>query len=338
MAVYLSSIEAGLRQQGMEPLRVLVPYAGVGGWRRHLGRIAIFVRAALTVLRTRPDVVHCVTGSQPNLIGNILPLLAAEFARRPSILSIAGGEFHAAVTGYRGVRRRIVRFILTRPRLLVACTNEITEALRVIGVRESRIVTVSNALPLRLDPRAHQALPPEVEAFADAHSPLIGSISGWYGFYGSQDLVEAMRELRSSDPRVGLVLMVKGGGDARFRAELLDLLTRYGLSDAVLVREDERAVFPILRRVDIFVRTPHHEGDAISVREALAVGTPVVASDVGFRPDGVVRFRPADHRDLAARLREMLDVRSVDWEADSSEGERNFQYLLSVYRRFTAQA
>jgi glycosyltransferase involved in cell wall biosynthesis len=336
MGVYFSSIEAGLRQEGMEPLRVPVPYAGVGGWRRHLGRVAIFARAALTVLRTRPDVVHCVTGSQPNLIGNILPLVAARVARRPSILSIAGGEFHAAVTGYRGARRRLVRFILTRPRLLVACTDEIAEALRAIGVREPRIVTASNALPVRLDPRADQALPLEVEDFADAHAPLIASISGWYGFYGSQDLVEAVRELRASDPQVGLVLMVKGGGDAGFRAGLLDLLARDGLRDAVLVREDERAVFPILRRADAFVRTPHREGDAISVREALAVGTPVVASDVGFRPSGVVRYRPADPGDLAARLRETLAGRSVDGGADAGEGERNFQFLLSAYRRLAA--
>ncbi len=338
MGVYFSSIEAGLRQEGMVPLRVPVPYAGVGGWRRHLGRVAIFARAAFTILRTRPDVVHCVTGSQPNLIGNILPLVAAQVARRPSILSIAGGEFHAAVTGYRGARRRLVGFILTRPQLLVACTDEIAEALREIGVREGRVVKVSNALPLRLDPRAKQGLPLEVEEFADAHAPLIASISGWYGYYGSQDLVEAVRELRASNPRLGLVLMVKGGGDAGFRTGLLDLLARDDLRDAVVVREDERAVFPILRRADAFVRTPHHEGDAISVREALAVGTPVVASDVGFRPSGVVRYRPADPADLAARLRETLADHSADGEADPSEGERNLQFLLSAYRRLAASS
>lgn len=338
MAVYFSSIEAGMRQAGMEPRRVPVPYAGVGGWRRHLGRIAIFARAALTVLRTRPDVVHCVTGSQPNLIGNILPLVAARITGRPSILSIAGGEFHAAVTGYRGVRRWLVQFIVTRPRLLVACTDEIAEALLAIGVRGSRVVTVSNALPLRLDPRADQSLPREIEEFAEAHSPLLASISGWYDFYGSQDLIEAVRLLRVTHPRLGVVLMVKGGGDAAFRADLLDRLTRAGLDDAVMVREDERAVFPILRRSDVFVRTPHHEGDAISVREALAVGTRVVASDVGFRPTGVVRYRPADAHDLAGMLRDTFAGRSTHRGAGTDEGEGNLEFLLSVYRRLAASS
>ncbi|HNM83070.1 MAG TPA: heparinase II/III family protein [Mycobacterium sp.] len=336
MGVYFSAIEAGLRQEAMEPRRIPVPYAAVGGWRRQLGRVLVFARAALTILRTRPDVVHCVSGSQPNLIGNILPLVAAGLARRPSILSIAGGEFPAAVTGYRGVRRWIVRFILTRPQLVVACTEEIASALGGIGVSDRRIATVSNALPHRLDPRGAQQLPAEVEAFADAHAPLIASTSGWYDFYGSQDLVEAVRELRRTHPRLGLVLMVKSGGDAAFRAGLSDLVAGDGLHDAVLVREDERAVFPILRRADVFVRTPHHEGDAISVREALAVGTPVVASDVGFRPSGVVRYRPADAADLADRLRATLAGRRADAAADPDEGERNLRFLLCAYRRLAA--
>ena len=179
MGVYFSAIEAGVRQDGMQPLRVPVPYAGVGGWRRDLGRVVTFIRAALTVLFRRPDVVHCVTGSQPNLIGNILPLVAARLVGRPCVLSIAGGEFHTAVRGYRGTRLRLVRFILTRPQLVVACTEEIAAALQEVGVQESRVVTLSNALPLRLDPRAGQQLPRRVAEFADSHQPLVASISGW---------------------------------------------------------------------------------------------------------------------------------------------------------------
>lgn len=338
MGVYLSCIEAGLRQEGLVPLRIPVPYAKVGGWRRNAGRFAIFVRAASTVLRRRPDVVHCVTGSQPNLFGNILPLVAAQLVRRPSVLSIAGGEFPAAVTNYRGARRRLVRFILRRPQMVVACNAEIARALRTIGVCDSKISVRSNALPLRLDSRAAQTLPTAVEDFADTHDPLLASTSGWYDLYGSQDLVAAVQELRESDhPRLGLVLMVKSGGDPDFRAGFLDTLAKDGLREAITVREDEPSVFAIMRRADAFVRTPHHEGDAISVREALAVDTPVIASDVGMRPSGVVRYRPADPGDLAARLRETLSCRSIAGRPDPDEGERNLRFLVSTYRRLAVR-
>ena len=335
MAVYYSSLEVGLRAAGMEPVRVPVPYAAVGGVRRHLGRVAIFARAAWRVLADRPNVVHCITGSQPNLIGNVLPLVAARVVRRPSVLSIVGGEFPSAARAYRGARRLLVRFIVSRPRLVIACTTEIAEAVRFLGIPKGRIVVLTNALPARLDPRADQELPPEVAPFADAHEPLVASISGWYDYYGSQDLVEAVRRLRADLPQIGLVLMVKGGGDPDFRARLLAEVRAGGLDDAVLVREDERAVLGVMRRADAVVRTPHHEGDAISVREALAVGAPVVASDVGLRPPGVVRYRPADPDDLTSRLGEVLAAgRRSDAAADGErEGESNLAFLIDAYRR-----
>lgn len=350
MGVYFASLEAGLTRAGLTALRIPVPYAALGGWRRQLTRLLVFARAALVVLRARPDVVHCVTGSQPNLLGNVLPLVAARVVGRPSILSVAGGEFPTAVSGYRGVRRRLVRFILTRPRVVVACTPEIADALRAIGVAPWHVVTLSNALPPDLDPRADQRLPAEVEDFVTAHDPVLASTSGWFDYYGSQDLVAAVRTLRAAYPRIGLVLAVKSGGDAAFRARFLAGLG--DLAGHVLVREDEAAVCGIMRRADVFVRTPHHEGDAISVREALAVGTPVVASDVGFRPAGVVRYRPADAADLADRLRDTLardgggdgvgpvgpvgTVGAVGAVVDAAEGDRNLEVLLGTYRSLAA--
>ncbi|MGB8508341.1 MAG: hypothetical protein WCD76_08045, partial [Pyrinomonadaceae bacterium] len=38
---------------------------------------------------------------------------------------------------------------------------------------------------------------------------------------------------------------------------------------------------------DLFLRTTLYDGDAISVREALHIGVPVIATDNGMRPDGV---------------------------------------------------
>ena len=37
----------------------------------------------------------------------------------------------------------------------------------------------------------------------------------------------------------------------------------------------------------ILLRTTLYDGDAVSVREALWIGTPVIASDNGMRPEGV---------------------------------------------------
>jgi glycosyltransferase involved in cell wall biosynthesis len=47
------------------------------------------------------------------------------------------------------------------------------------------------------------------------------------------------------------------------------------------------ATMQAISRADLMLRTTLYDGDAVSVREALHVGTPVVASDNGMRPQGV---------------------------------------------------
>ncbi len=42
-----------------------------------------------------------------------------------------------------------------------------------------------------------------------------------------------------------------------------------------------------ISQADVMLRTTLFDGDAVSVREALHLGTPVIASDNGMRPDGV---------------------------------------------------
>jgi glycosyltransferase involved in cell wall biosynthesis len=61
-----------------------------------------------------------------------------------------------------------------------------------------------------------------------------------------------------------------------------------------------------MRLGDLFVRPTRADGDSISVREALGLGVRVLASDVGQRPPGVVRFSVGDPASLAAGARAAL--------------------------------
>jgi glycosyltransferase involved in cell wall biosynthesis len=45
---------------------------------------------------------------------------------------------------------------------------------------------------------------------------------------------------------------------------------------------------------DIFLRPTRSDGDANSIREALYLGVPVIASDCVERPDQVLTFRTGD--------------------------------------------
>jgi glycosyltransferase involved in cell wall biosynthesis len=62
------------------------------------------------------------------------------------------------------------------------------------------------------------------------------------------------------------------------------------------------------------LRTTHYDGDSIAVREALGLGTPVIASDNGMRPPGI-RLIPA--RDEQA----LIDMIEVTLESAESRGQ-----------------
>jgi hypothetical protein len=85
--------------------------------------------------------------------------------------------------------------------------------------------------------------------------------------------------------------------------------------------------FPGICKVsDVFVRATNTDGDAVSVREALAMGRRVIASDCAERPANVELFRTRDVEDLKRVLLE-LPVAPVPYTDTSPEA------LVALYRR-----
>jgi len=328
MAVYFATLADRLEHEGVLCRRIAIPSGSMAV------RLGGFLRASRRILRSDACVVHCVTGSQANLLANVLPLTVARAVRKPSVLSVVGGEFHGAVTSGSAIRRLILRHAFSPCDYVIACNQEIAEALGLLGISRRRVVVLTNALPVREDPDPGSSETGRAFAeFAAAHTPVILSVSGWYEHYGSMDILRAVATLRQRHLGLGLVLVVKAGGDRGFAQSVRAWIRDNGLSDHVLLLENVPSVTAIMGRSDVFVRTPHVEGDSISVREALAVGLPVVASDAGLRPPGVVLYRPADASDLARKVEQALgSPRGVGSAGPADEGKANFERLVAIYQ------
>jgi glycosyltransferase involved in cell wall biosynthesis len=118
-------------------------------------------------------------------------------------------------------------------------------------------------------------------------------------------LLEAMVLVRNSLPNC--VLTILGEGD--LRSELLAQRERLGLNEAVHLIGFQRNPYAYFQHADLFVLPSRFEGMPSVVIEALAVGTPVVASDC----PGAVReilcdcpiarlVQPADPKALAETI------------------------------------
>jgi glycosyltransferase involved in cell wall biosynthesis len=102
-------------------------------------------------------------------------------------------------------------------------------------------------------------------------------------------------------------------GDGPRRAALEQLAAELGIESRVLFLGSRRDVPRLLAAADVLALTSHNEANPLSILEAMSVGRPVVATNVGSVGD-VVRdgrtgylIRPGDADALAVRLVQLLD-------------------------------
>jgi glycosyltransferase involved in cell wall biosynthesis len=81
---------------------------------------------------------------------------------------------------------------------------------------------------------------------------------------------------------------------------------------------------------DILLRTTLYDGDSVSVREALYIGTPVIATDNGMRPAGVHLVPPSDAERLRDAVVSLADVGAARREP-AGDGQENVRAVAQFY-------
>jgi glycosyltransferase involved in cell wall biosynthesis len=90
------------------------------------------------------------------------------------------------------------------------------------------------------------------------------------------------------------------------------------------------ACLAVLARSALMVRPTFADGDAISVREALALGVPVVASDAAPRPAGTLVFQTGSLEGLVGAIEGALcGARAAQGAAESPAAR--IDQLLKIY-------
>ncbi|WP_454796805.1 glycosyltransferase [Novosphingobium lindaniclasticum] len=138
-------------------------------------------------------------------------------------------------------------------------------------------------------------------------------------------LIETARILRdrATPACPAPLLRVAGGGEGleTLRAQVREL----GLEDVVQFLGERRDVPELLARSDLFLNTSHYEGFSVAILEAMAMGLPVVATDVSGNR-GLVR--PAQNGLLCP----------VDRPQALAAGIMRLMQDTSLYRQFSAGA
>jgi glycogen synthase len=263
-------------------------------------------------------------------------LLAASLAlRRGSAATVAtvhGRELEPFLGSRTPGIARMTRRALREFDVLIAVSVEVERSLRNIG-------PPVEVIPAYLPARDRSArLSPDADGFLRGGTSLVMAVyrmsvdSRGRTVYGLETAIAAFAALAPGRPDLRLAIFMASRPGSRRESErlrrLIDAVTDNDLSRriGVFYGEPLTAAFPLAA---VYLRPTLTDGDAVSIREAIAVGVPVLASDVVRRPPGVMSVgpEPAGWRDaiLQALARERPSVGSA--EADPADA------LIGIYER-----
>jgi glycosyltransferase involved in cell wall biosynthesis len=144
------------------------------------------------------------------------------------------------------------------------------------------------------------AMPKQLKEVLSRRNPIAACYFFLRPEFFVDSLMEALGKAVLEIPDMGVVLI---GSDTR--SEGLDpIIARNGLKEVVYRAGDlsHDEFMTLISGAHFFIRTPQKDGVSSSVLEALSLKIPVIASENGTRPSGVITFQAGDADDLARKL------------------------------------
>ena len=174
------------------------------------------------------------------------------------------------------------RFALGNLAGAIAASPSVEADLRIIFPKQ-KVETIQNGINIKnLTDENRQKLREEFRFLHDIpfDAPVVGTIGELKEVKGQRDFVLAANEIAKRNHNVFFVVVGKDNtANQSFRRELKRLVKVFGLSDKFLWLDwidDLREVFVAL---DIYVSASHSEGFGLTILEAIANKTPVVATE-----------------------------------------------------------
>lgn len=271
------------------------------------------------------DILHVHIGG--NLTRRLLGLClyCSQLPGRKTVLTFHSGGYPSSPEGQATTANTFAGFVLRRLDAIIAVNQQIADFMTKCGVDPARVHIIS--------PHSHSAseaeLPEPLRGFFAAHHPVLLSVGLLEPEYDLPLQIAALGEVRKSHPEAGLAMIGSGSLEASLRAQI----KAQPYAEHLLLAGDvpHAATLRAIRECAMLLRTTHYDGDSISVREALDLGTPVIATDNQMRPQGC-RLIPSPSLDpLLAAIEATLRAPRPLSPPRFSAAE-NLDTILALYR------
>ena len=282
---------------------------------------------ARLLFRLRADIVHMHFGGDLTRRLLALAFLASLLPGRKTVLTFHSGGYPTSPAGLTARPHTLRGFVLRRLDGLIAVNAEIAALFRKFGVRPERIRTI---LPFVVKP-PDPALPltDRLRDFVAAHQPVLLTVGLLEPEYDLPLQIETMGDILGRFPGAGLIIVGAGSLEADLRTRIA---ARPYAAHVLLYGDLPHAMtLRLMLQADALLRTTLYDGDSVSVREALYIGTPVIASDNGMRPPGVRLIPMSDRGRLRDAILEVLEA-NLPRSPMAGDGQENIREVLAFYR------
>ena len=280
------------------------------------------------------DVVHLHIGGQlsSRMLG--LCFLCSVVPGRKSVLTFHSGGFCSSPEGKAITSQGAAARVFRRLDAIIAVNQQIHDFfVDRCQVPRERVHLIPPHASIGAALEGSGELPAELQQFFDRHDPLLLSVGLLEPEYDLPVQIMALGRIRQKHPNAGLLMIGSGALEAELRA----LIAAQPFAEHLWLAGDvpHKTVLRAIRDCRMLLRTTHYDGDALSVREALELGTPVIATDNGMRPPGCHLIpAPPQAEPLCEQIEKLLGSPvPVSPPKASAVGTQNLDAILDLYRR-----
>ncbi|PYT04181.1 MAG: hypothetical protein DMF60_16085 [Acidobacteria bacterium] len=277
--------------------------------------------------RLRYDIIHLHIGGNlaPRLLA--LGMVCSFIPRSRTVLTFHSGGYPVSDEGKSARARTLRGFVLRRFDRVIGVNRELVELFQRVGVSQRKIRLINPHASSTQAPA--DSLSPELQRFFETHKPVLTTVGGLEPEYDLPLQIEALGLVRERFPQAGLVIVGSGSLEQQVR----DLISSKPYAKDIMLCGDvpHAITLRMIAESDLFLRTTLYDGDSISVREALNIGVPVIATDNHMRPSGVHLIPVSDVRALRGAIERSL-TNGKERQSCAAADDQNLEAVFELYQ------
>jgi glycosyltransferase involved in cell wall biosynthesis len=257
------------------------------------------------------------------------------------ILTIHGESLHDQLTKLNLIGHYLLIFSLRNINKIICVNPKTKKELLDLGFNSKKIEIIPAFIPPTSDETDIKKLPEFFHKIRHKHKILITANAFRISFYNNEDLygidlsIELMKLLIDNGYKdIGFIYVIPDIGDYDYFEKMQNLVKKYNFEEYFHFYTKPVAYPAVINMCDLFIRPTNTDGDALSIREAILLKRPAIASNICKRPGGTILFKNRNVDDLYNKAIYVIEnYTESKKQIESIEFEDNAEKILEVYKK-----